>query len=576
MVSTITPQSRRLLVHWDQHKQARLPREGKWQEVADFCDLAESFVDDGGAVIVQGGPSTTRKVYTGVGILNSKRLAALLVAYSVNMVRPFLTGSIETPADMSAGFLVQSQLDDTSKGYLDSLSWQLHGEQMRPKSNFLTATAKAMRDFINYGPGIKYSTLNARGEARFMQYSVKNCWFAVNDEGEVDTLYRRSFYRLDRLLEVFPAAVGNKAISELKDRADKDNGVSRSLVEVVHAVEPREGGKIGGPSSSLPFASVFFLPKYDGYVVKEEGFNTFPYSVARNDPTEDNPYGVGIAEAALADLRTLNHYHAGIENNLDLINEPPLMYLNGIFDKFSFDAGALTSVDPFAVGMASLKDAVLPVNVAGNVAPAMSYVDRMELRIGEFFFTDWMKLRENGNMTATEVNERRDLRIRSMSSLVPGLDRDMFGNEADRIMELKARRRLLPSPPPALANKFISWDYAGPLADAMRANQTDVLGKLFSLWQSLIEQAPQIADIIDIDSLVRTWADGQGVEPGILRSKADAARLTAAREAQAAQEKQQQALQTGATALRDSAQGIATLANAGNGGAIAAAQDMAA
>lgn len=574
--STLDPKSRDLLNSWEAQKQGRLGREAVWQEVSDYCESGESFVDDQGNTLLRGGPVTTRQVFTGVGILNSTRLPALLLAYLVNFVRPFLDASLESPPDLSGGFVMQNAMSGSAQAYLAGMGWAYHAEQMRTKSNFLTATVKALRDFVNYGPGIKFSTLNSRGEARFRQFSVKNCWIDVNEDGEVDTLFRRSYYRLDRLIEAFPAAQGCKGISNLLDKMKTDADRCRVLIEVNHAVRPRAGGVKYGVSYNMPFASIFWLPKYDGYILKEEGFNTFPYSVARNNPTEDNPYGVGISEQALPDLKSLNHYHASIENNLDLINEPPLLYMNGIFDKVSFDAGAITGIDPFAAGMSSLRDAVMPLNVPGNVSPAMSYVDRMELRIGEFYFTDWMKLRENGNMTATEVNERRDLRIRSMSSLVPGLDRDMFGNEADRIMELKQKRRLLPPPPPELIGKFISWDYSGPLADAFRANQADVLSKVFSLWQALSEQAPEIADIIDIDSLIRTWADALGLEPGVLRSKAEAAARMQQRQQQQQSEQAQQALISGATALRDSSQGIANLANAGNTQAIAAANDMAA
>ncbi len=45
-----------------------------------------------------------------------------------------------------------------------------------------------------------------------------------------------------------------------------------------------------------------------------------------------------------------------------------------------------------------------------------------------------MKLRENGNVTAEEIIERRTLRIRSMEAYVPSVDRDLMGVTADRTL----------------------------------------------------------------------------------------------------------------------------------------------
>ncbi|WP_303832336.1 portal protein [Asticcacaulis taihuensis] len=564
----VSEQSKRLIERADELKQARLPREAKWAEVNRFCGDSDDLLDEYGQ-LVNAGASGSRRVFTGMGQLNSKRLAALLATYLINPERPFTEPNIEAPTDASAGFITQNKLGSVSQDYLSGLSWYMFQAQMRSKSGFMTSTALALRNFVNFGPGIRFTSMNAQNQARWKNCAVINCWFANSEDGETDTMYRREYYRLSRLVSLFPKALEHKRISEL---AEKDKNRSL-LIEVTHAVEPRAGGKIGAVAGGKPFASVAFLKAFDGHVLREDGFDTFPYSVAVNGATESNPYGYGIAEAALPDLEALNHYQAGLENNVDLINEPPILHLAGLFNKFSFDAGALTSVDPFNAGGFNISEAVTQLKVAGQIQPVMGFLQWLENRIGEYFYTDFLKLGENGTMTATEVNDRRDLRLRSVASLVPGIG-PMFSTEADRLLELMVRRRLLPSPPPELRGREVVWDYRGPLWNIMKGAQGDIKEKVFAMWQGLIKESPEIADIIDIEAVIRSWADDLGLEPGNLRSAEDVKALAKQRADAKAREQEQNQMTAQATAARDAAQGVASLANAGDGRGLQAAQEI--
>ena len=556
------PISKKLVDRWGELKQARQAREAQWRETNTFCGDSEDLLDDYGQQL-QLSSSGARRVFTGIGILNSKRLSALLVTYLVNPERPFLTANIEAEADVSRGFVTQNKFGDASQTYLSDLSWYMHEAQMRSKSGFLTSTALALRDFVNFGPGIRFTSLNDRNQARWKQCSVMNCWYAANEDGEVDTMYRREYYRLSRLVALYPKALESDKLEKLHKAGKSAN----LLVQCVNAVEPRGGGVKGGVATSKPFASYFFLPDYDGLIVQETGFDTFPYSVAVNGATEANPYGFGTAEAALPDLKAINHYQAGLENNLDLTNEPPILHLAGLFNKFSFDAGALTSIDPFAFGGMNISEAITQLKVGGQIQPVMGFLQWLEQRVGEQFYTDFLKPRESGMETATAVNDKRDLRLRSVAALVPGVG-PMFSHEADRLLELWTRRRLLPDAPPELRGREAVWDYRGPLYYIMMAVKGDSLEKIFGLWQGLIKESPEVADIIDIEWVLRGWAEAQGLEPGNLRTTEEVAKRADAR-AQAKQQEQEQAQMTAqATAVRDASQGVASLANAGNGEAL--------
>jgi hypothetical protein len=53
----------------------------------------------------------------------------------------------------------------------------------------------------------------------------------------------------------------------------------------------------------------------------------------------------------------------------------------------------------------------------------------------EIFHVDWMSLNDGVEKTAEEIRERRDLRVRAMSAVVPSIDRDLIGRGADRTLE---------------------------------------------------------------------------------------------------------------------------------------------
>jgi hypothetical protein len=182
-----------------------------------------------------------------------------------------------------------------------------------------------------------------------------------------------------------------------------------------------------------------------------------------------------------------------------------------------------------------------------------------------------MRLRESGTMTAEEVRERRELRLRSMSALIPGVDRDLMGADADRTLEIMVAEGHLPDAPQSVAGIDVDWDYAGPLARAQQRQQGEAMTRLFEATMIAAKIDPTAPMVLDVAEGLRAIAEAEGAPVGLLRSREDYAERVAAQMERQDTAESLQATQAAATAVRDGGQGIANLVAANNGGQLQAA-----
>jgi hypothetical protein len=106
------------------------------------------------------------------------------------------------------------------------------------------------------------------------------------------------------------------------------------------------------------------------------------------------------------------------------------------------------------------------------------------------------------------------------------------------------RRKLLPPPPPEVADAPIAIRYIGLLAEAQRAASTAAIERLFAFAGNLVPVVPGIMDNLDGDAAVEEYAEQLKVPPRILRA---VAQVAAIRAQQAQREAEGAALTSGAT-----------------------------
>lgn len=554
---------RRVRAAWEEAQTQRRVFEPGWQAVADY------FYPNSNFTVAQATPAQrrNRRVVTNIPRQNLKQAAALFIAYAIDTTQPFLAPNVNRGMALSGRAVYRKgpdgrrlELSADSRDYLDDLRWQLFDAQMLPQSGFVTALARCGLEFLAFGNCVRWTGRKRGFGPRHQHMPLRSCWWLENEAGEIDTLYRRWTLPLWRAVETYPKILEHKGLREKHLDPKQD----QAQVTLLHVVEPRTGGLLGAPSGGKPFHSTVFLPDFDWFEAKDEGYDSFPYQIARMDGWEGSPYATGLGFDALPDAMALNHFSGGLERAIDLINDPVLFAPTRLFGgRLDRRPGQVNVYDPVNLGFQSLKDAIQKADIAGDPAWAERRCEKLTANIERVFFGDMMKLRDAANVTAEEIRERRDLRQRAISYLVPSFDRDLFGKGADRELEALIAEDLVPAPPAELSGVDVDWDYAGPLAKARMLTQVDGALRLFEAAAAARQFDDTAGDVIAVHEALRAINDSLGNGPALLRGREEVEQIADARAAAQQQEQDNAALTAEATALRDAGQGIASIENAG-------------
>lgn len=559
----MTDRGRRIRNAWEEAQAERRTFEPGWQAVSDYFYPSTNFRVSLQTPVI----ARNRRVVTNTPRQNLKNAAALFVAYAIDTTQPFLAPNVNRGMALSGRAIYRRdqrgrkiELSGEARDYLDDLRWQLFDAQMLPQSGMVAAVARCGLEFLAFGNCVRWIGRKRGFGPRHQAMPLKSCWWSENEDGEVDTLFRRFTLPVWRLVKRYPGALAHPKIQELAN----DDRRQQQLVTVLHLVDPREGGVSGAMNTRKPFSDLTLLPDHDMFEVKESGYDSFPYQVARMDRWEGSPYATGLGYDALPDAMALNHFSGGMERAIDLINDPVLFAPTRLFgNRLDRRPGQVNTYDPVNLGFQSLRDAIQKADIAGDPQWAERRIAALTRNIEMVFFGQFTNLRDAANVTAEEIRERRDLRQRAISYLVPSFDRDLFGKGADRELEALLEEDLVSPPPGELSGVDVDWDYAGPLAKAQMRTQVDGALTLFNAAAAAAQFDQTAADVVAVHEALRTINDSLGNAPAMVRSRAEVEAIQAQRAEQAQQQQDNETMTAEATALRDAGQGIASIENAG-------------
>jgi len=539
---------------WDHLQTLRATRDSEMQQIADVFMPRKSFI-----CTPQQGQLRPRMVTTSKPIECLNRSAAMLVGYLIDPTRPNILPNVDRGL-VAAGR--QTELDSESRDYLTATGWTIHDRMMLAQSKFFASLARVALEMVGFGTGVLWTGRKRGFGPIYAARPLRNCWIAEDEEQVVDTLFFRWTMPAWKVVEKYPEAVKVEKLAKMAS----DEKTQQAAVTLLHAVRPRIGGEVGAFAGRKPWASVVIAPDFDGGVLEIGGFDSFPFAVPRLGVEEGSAYGTGLAWRALPTALVLNDLQGSVERGVAGRVEPamfaPSRFLTKALDR---RRGAVNYYDESGLGFQNLKDAIQYLQQGGDVGIGVDYMKMLGLDLEEVFLTDWMKLRENGNVTAEEIIERRNLRTRSLVAYVPSVDRDLMGVTADRTLEAMVAEDQLPVTPDQLDGVEVDWEYGGPLAVAQQQGQKDAVRELLGVAQIAVNLDPESVDVLALDEGLRAVAEAVAAPAGLLRSRADVdARRQARREAEAAQREAEMAAQAGA-AVRDAAQGVNSLAQAAQG-----------
>lgn len=373
-------------------------------------------------------------------------------------------------------------------------------------------------------------------------------FIAENKYGEVDLMHRLRKLTARQLIQMF----GKNVVPDNIKQAYESQPFSE--YEVIHAVFPREefDDRLKDAKNKR-FASVWYL-KAGNVILKESGFDQFPYQVWRYMRSGKEPYGISPAMLAMADIKGVNLIDKCDLGARQMALDPPLNVPSYLEGKVQWRPRGFNYVkDP--------ADKIAAAYTGSNFEATNDIMERKQRSIKERFHVDTFLMLANlngkGQRTAYEVSEMMAEKAAVLGAELGPLNTEL-DHILDRVYQIEDEAGRMPAPPDILyelaeQDPHLRFDpvYMGPLAQAQRERfSKDGIRKFLTEIVPLAQMDQEVLDDYDFKEAGRIIADTNGVPASMIRSKEDAAAIRQARTEAIAQQNQMAAMQEAAQGMK--------------------------
>lgn len=469
--------------NWDTH----------WQEIGDYCIPRKDDVYNTKPT----GEKKYDKVFDSTAI------------HTVELLASALHGMLTNPAtfffELTTGDPILDKRDDV-RGWFQDVVEKIH--TILNNTNFQTEIHEVYMDLVTFGTAPMQIEEDKELKVRFLSHPIYQSYIAENNKGIVDELYRSFKWPLKKIIQEF----GEDALEGIDShKFDKERDANKEFT-VVHAVFPRAVYNNKGLPNKFKFASLHILEEHT-HVLKESGFRDFPYVVPRWVKVNGEVYGRSPAMKALPDIKMLNAMMLVTIRAAQKVVDPPLMVPNdGVMLPIKTTPGGLNYVDRGG-------DEIRPLITGGRLDLSYEMMADTRRRIRDAFFVDQLQLQEGPQMTATEVLQRTEEKLRLLGPILGRQQFELLRPMFERIFKILLRNNEFGEPPEILQGQEFQIQYSSQIAKSQRVSESQNLTRAISVIAPLVEYDPAIMDVFDGDEAARIAAEMFNVPQRMLRTQ---------------------------------------------------------
>ena len=486
--------------NWERH----------WQELADFmlprkADITKKRTQ---------GDKRTELIFDGTAIHAVELLASSLHGMLTSPSTPWFSMRYRNP---------ELQRDDAANEWLEICMDQMY--QHFNRSNFQQEIHELYYDLVVFGTGSFYVEAEDGG-LRFACRHIAEICISESPDGRVDTVYRKFKLTARAISMQFGGAKLPKSVTkDLEDDPYKEH-------EVIHAVFPRAESK-GKLAKDKPVASIYYLAD-NRELLSEGGFDDFPFMCPRFVKDSVSTYGRSPAMTALPDVKMLNKMSETTIKAAQKQIDPPLMVPDdGFMMPVRTTPGALNFY------RSGTRDRLEPLQIGANNPLGLNMEEQRRNAIRQAFYVDQLLLGQGPTMTATEVLQRNEEKMRLLGPVLGRLQAELLQPLISRSFALLLRSGLLPPAPEELQGQDIDIEYVSPLAKAQKLTDLQAMLRGFEILLQVAEVAP-VTDYLDGDKMVQYLVETAGLPARIIRGTDEVEEI---RRQQAEQAEVQQGMQ---------------------------------
>lgn len=386
--------------------------------------------------------------------------------------------------------------------WLDSRGQIMSRFMYEARAQFAPATKLTDHDFGTFGNGILSCEVNRLNNGlTFRNWHLRDCAWAVNVDGVVDTLHRKIRMTARQLVKRFPQAKLHADVLNAAETDPEHEFHCRAIMmpnadyQFVDKAAARRFRK-------MPFVSVY-LDEEHNELLSEAGSWEFRYVVPRWQMVGDSPYAVSPATIdSLPGVRQLQAMaRTGNEALERSINPPVKATEEAVRGDINLYAGGVTWVDK---GYDEKTGPAMELfDVGKNAILALQSLDAQRTRLANSTYATKLNMPQvPKEMTAFEVQQRVEEYIREAMPVVEPWESNYNGPLLDEIFNTLLRVGALGPPdliPPALRGQDIVWTFFNPL----QAAQERVKTQMFTAALGVVTEASQLDPAARFDLDVR-------------------------------------------------------------------------
>lgn len=475
---------------YDRLKGARGQWESHWQEVAEYVFPRRADFN----VQRAEGDKRMQRIYDSTGIQALELLAAGLHGMATNPASRWFALKTDDEA---------LNQNDRVREWMSNVEDRIFARLHSPRSSITTHLHELYLDYAAFGTACMFIGQTKTDDLLFQTRFLGECVIDESADGVVDTVIR--CFRL----------TVRQTVQRWGDRVSEDirkkhaDGKIDDMVEIIHAVFPREERVPDKETpDNMPFASIY-IEKKDKHELQSGGFEEFPYAVPRWYKVAGEKYGRSPAMTSLPDVKMLQEMMKTTIKAAQKIVDPPLLVP---------DDGMIGPVRTVPGGLNFYRGEreIAPLQTGGNIPISLEMMQDLRNRIMSTFFVDQLQMTGDADMTATEVMQRTDERMRLLGPILGRMESELLGPIISRVFGIMVRAGEFPEQPPELDGVGWRVEYVSPIALAQRGQKVERAVQMLTIASQMAEFDPTIMARFNSQGFLPWIASELGVDPELV------------------------------------------------------------
>lgn len=486
----------------------RITFEDHWQELADYIQPNKNDIN---RYTVPGDKRNTH-LYDSSAIQANNLLASALHGMLTSPTNPWfgLTSGEEKIDKMDN---VRFWLQKVEKTIFNILN----------NSNFQTEMHEVYLDLGCFGTAALAIEEDEELFVRFSAKHIREVFVQEDARGNIDEVYRSYKYTAQQIVNEYGIENVSKKVKNSFEKGMADK------YDVIHAIY-KEYGK---ENAIWEYHSQHVLVD-DLKELRYGFFKEMPIVVPRWTKTTGEIYGRSPGMNALPDIKMINEVMKTTIRGAQKTVDPPLMLPDD-----GFVLPIITKPGGLNYYRAGSADRIETFANDAKIDFGYQVMDDMRARIRDAFFIDQLQLQQGPQMTATEVNQRTEEKMRLLGPMLGRQQSELLRPLVNRVFEILIRRNVIKKSeiPQELSGRKLDVHYTSFIAKVQKTQDANNLLRAVQLAAPFIQSDPASMDIINADEAVKYVLGVYGVAQEVQRTKEE---IKAVRQGRAEQQQAQQ------------------------------------